>query len=241
MRWFLVLTLCVGCVSPKRIARASSQVELGTAYYREGQVELAIQTLTNAGRIDPANWRARSNLAIAYVAKGRPDLAERAFKAALRINPGEAEILNNYGSFLLAQGRPDDALEAFTKALADLEYRSPAVIYSNLSAALLAKGRPVDALKAAEEAVHRVPNLCEGYYQIAEVQKAQSNLVGALDAYARLGKACPKEALNAQVAAGCLQMSKGQADLGEMALQEVLAASEDTAAAKQARACLGGE
>lgn len=241
MRWLLFSVLLAGCISQKNIARATSQVDLGTAYYREGQIELAIQTLDHAAKLDPSNWRARSNLAVVYVAKGRPDLAEKSFKAALHISPKEAEVLNNYGSFLLAQGRTDEALESFTAALADLEYRSPAVVYSNISAALLAKGRPDDALKAAEEAVHRVPALCDGYYQIAKAQQAKSNVMGALDAYARLSRACPTEAINAQVEAGCLQVSKGQPDLGEMALQEVIASSADSAAAKKARACLGGQ
>lgn len=236
----LLLSLSLGCTSKATIARATSQQDLGTAYYREGQVELAIQTLKHAAELDPRSWRARSNLAIAYVAKGEPELAERSFKQALRLAPTEAEVLNNYGTFLLDQGRTPESVEAFRKALRDLDYRNPAIVYSNLSAALLLMGELEEAERSAQEAVRRMPMLCDGYYQLGRVQEKQEDLPGALDAYARLADACPTESLNAKVKVGCFQILSGEERLGVALLEEVILNARGTAMERDARACLGG-
>ena len=237
---FLLLPLLGGCVSKATVMRASTQADLGTAYYKEGQVELAIETLRHAVDLDPGNWRARSNLAIAYVAKGQPELARSSFKAALKRAPREAEVLNNYGTFLLAAGDTAEAEAMFRKALEDLDYRNPAIVYSNLSAALIQNGKLEEAERVAEEAVRRMPALCDGYYQLGRAQEQQKDTPGALEAYARLAEFCPSESMNAKVKAGCLQIATGQHALGEALLEEVIQSARGTTVEKDARACLGG-
>lgn len=235
----MIWLLLVACITHRDITRADTQVNLGTAYYREGQVELAIQTLEQASKLDPRNWRAQSNLAIAYIARGQPEKAERAFHRALRIAPKEGEVLNNYGTFLVAQGRPGEAVTAFERALEDLSYRNPALILSNLSSALLAEGRTDEALRAAEEAVRRVPSMCDGYAQIGRIHEARSDVPKALDAYARLIRACPDQAVTARLKAGCLQVRSGDSDLGSSLLLEIATEAEGTPIADEARSCLG--
>jgi type IV pilus assembly protein PilF len=234
MLWLLL----TGCITHQEILRADSQVILGTAYYREGQVELSIQTLENAVKLDPRNWRARSNLAIAYVARGQPEKAERSFHRALRLAPDEAEVLNNYGTFLLSQGRAEEATKVFEHALADLDYRSPALVLSNLSASLLIEGRTEEGLRAAEEAVRRAPSLCDGYHQLARIQEARNDVPGALNAYARLLQECPQEATDARLKAGCLQVKAGNVSLGTTLLEELVLETEGTEVADKARACM---
>jgi len=237
----LLAVLLGGCVSKTAVSRSAAQMDLGTAYYKEGKVELAIETLTTAAELDPQNWRARSNLAIAYIAKGEAHLAERSFRQALRIAPDEAEVLNNYATYLLSQGRADEALQRLRLALRDLDYRNPAVLYSNLAGALIAKGELEEAEKSAEEAVRRMPMLCDGYYQLARVQEAQKDVSAALDAYARLAQACPGSALDAKVKVGCLQLRSGHSDLGAALLEEVVVAARGTSSEREARVCLGSE
>ncbi len=236
----LLLPLLGGCVSKATVMRASTQSDLGTAYYKEGQIELAIETLRHAIELDPGNWRARSNLAIAYVAKGQPDLARASFKAALRQAPREAEVLNNYGTFLLAAGEAPEAEALFRKALEDLDYRNPAIVYSNLAAALIQTGKLEEAERVAEEAIRRMPALCDSYYQLGRAQEQQKDTPGALDAYARLADSCPTESMNAKVKVGCLQIASGQQALGAALLEEVILNARGTTVEKDARACLGG-
>ena len=239
MYLFFAGLLLTGCVGPKQEARAASQYTLGTAYYREGSIELSIETLENAVKLDPRNWKARSALGVVYIAKGQPELAEKSLKAAVRMAPDSAEALSNYGTFLLAEGRSKEALEMFQAALNDLEYRNPAMVLSNMSAALLAEGRPEDGLRMAEEAVRRAPSLCSGYRQIGTIQEHLHNVPKALDAYARLAQACPSEALGARRLAGCAQVQAGNTDLGLAVLEQVIEEGQGTDEEQKARACLG--
>ncbi len=230
--------LALGCVSTKRAARAQAQTELGTAYYREGNAEGAIETLRGAAKLDPRNWKAQNALAVVYIAKGQNDLAEDAFRKAEHINPGEAEILNNHGALQLKSGKTAEAIASFELALKDLDYRSPALIHSNLSYALLRAGRTDEALAWAREATRRAPTLCEGWFHLGLAQEARKDALGALDAYDHLVGACPTEALGARLRSGCIRLDAGMDDLGVAALEDVVRAAPGTAFADQARACL---
>lgn len=240
MHLLLAGFLLTGCVSAKQEARAASQYTLGTAYYREGSLELSIQTLEQAIKLDPHNWRAQSALGVVYIAKGQPELAEKSLKAAVRMAPDSAEALNNYGTFLLAQGRSAEALKMFQIALNDLEYRNPAMVLSNMSAALVAEGRPEEGLKMAQEAVHRSPGLCSGYRQIGMIEEKLKDIPKAMDAYTQLATACPSEALEAKRLAGCAQMQAGNVDLGVSILEQVIEEGSGGDEAQKAKVCIGG-
>lgn len=228
----------VGCVSQKQVARSAAKVDLGAAYYREGDIEGSIAMLREAAKLDPANWRALNALAVAYIAKGQVDLADAALVKARRISSGEAEVLNNHGTLLLKTGRTDEAIAAFQLALQDLDYRNPAMVYSNLSYALLRAGKPDEALKYAREATRRAPAMCEAWYHLGLVQEARKDALAALEAYDQVSSTCPDDSLGARLRTACLQVEVGQSDDGVAALQDIVHSSPGTAFADQARACL---
>lgn len=234
----LSLLSLVACVGPNRVARAVSHVDLGTAYFKEGNTEGAIETLRRAAELDPRNWRAANALAVVYVAKGQPELAEGQFRRALRINPGEAEILVNYGAFLVRTGRLDDGIAAFGESLHDLDYRNPAIVESNLAYALLQAGRADEALPHAREAIRRAPTMCEAYYHLGLIQESRKDTLAALEAYKQLVQACPRESLGGRLRAGCIEVGVGLSDEGSAALREVIAAAPGTPFADEARTCL---
>lgn len=241
MRALLVVLLgalsLAGCVTPHRMARSSAKVELGVAYYREGNVEGAIGELREATKLDPRAWRPWNTLAVVYIAKGQRDLAEDAFDHALRIAPDEAEVLNNYGTLLVDLGRTDEAVAAFRKALDDLDYRNPAMVQSNLAFALLRAGRADEALPYAREATRRAPALCRGWYNLGLVQEARKDALAALEAYGEAVETCPNDATGARLRTGCIQAETGL-DEGVATLQSILQSSPGTTYADEARACL---
>jgi type IV pilus biogenesis/stability protein PilW len=230
--------LLAGCVGPKRVTRSAAKVELGAAYYREGNIEGAIETLREAARLDPGAWRPWNALAVAYIAKGQNELAEDAFHQALRRAPGEAEILNNQGTLYLKTGRMDAAVASFKSALDDLDYRNPALIYSNLAYALVLSGKADEGLAYAREATRRAPTMCEAWYHLGLVHEARKDALAALEAYQQVRQQCPKESLGADLRTGCIQVEVGQDDEGIALLQQVLDTVPGTAAADEARGCL---
>ncbi|MFZ5481215.1 MAG: tetratricopeptide repeat protein [Myxococcota bacterium] len=238
MRLALAALLLVSCVGPKRAERAASRVDLGAAYYREGNPEAAITTLREAVKMDPRNWRARNTLAVAYIAKQEPELAEEAFEGALRLNPDEAEILVNYGAFQLKAGRVDEAIATFEKALKDLDYRNPPLIQSNLALAMLQANRLDEALAYAREAVRRQPLLCEGWFHVGLVQERRKDQPAALEAYRKLVETCPNEGVGARLRTGCIQVEVGMAEEGVAELRRVISEAPNTPLADEARVCL---
>lgn len=234
----VAVALLGGCVSQKRVTRASSKVDLASAYFREGNYEGAVATFREATRLDPRNWRAWNALGLTYVAKGEVTLAREAFERALKINPGEGEILVNYGAFQVNQGEKEAAVATFELALKDLDYRNQAMVLSNLALAYLQVGRTDDALATAREAVRRTPALCEGWFHVGLALEAKSDPDGAIEAYHELMERCPTEAVGARLRVGCLQVRGPVPELGVRTLEEVLAEVPGTPMADEARACL---
>lgn len=200
----LSVLLLSGCITEKRMARASSRVELGVAYFREGSLEASVTALEEAHKLDPRNWKALNALAVAYAAKNRNDLAEDTFEKALRLNPAEAEILITYGAWLTRTGHPADAVPVFEKALADMDYRGPALVLSNLSYALTLSDRPDEAVARAREAIRRMPTLCAAYYHLGLAEEGRNDAAAAMDAYATLERACPNESIGGRLRTACL-------------------------------------
>ncbi len=242
MRAYLVCLslpfLVTGCLSEKRMGRAQAEVDLGVAYYKEGNTEAAIAKLREATHTDPRNWRAFNSLAVTYAAKGQPELAGAAFERALRINPGEGEILVNYGAWQVSAGRPEDAVKTFETALDDLDYRNTAFVLSNLSFALLQTGRTDEAVSRAREAVGRMPTLCQGWLHLGLAQEKAGNASAALSAYGHLIADCPADLVTAQLRSGCLQVHGPTPEMGFDALRSVVDAAPDTQFADEARSCL---
>ena len=234
----LACALLGGCVSAKKVERATARRELGVAYYREGNTESAIATLRDAIELDPRSWRAWNSLAVAYIAKGQPKLAEKAFRKALRLNPGEGEILVTRGAFFVRNGRNPEAIADFRTALRDLDYRNPAAVLSNMSYALTESGKPAEGVEVAREAIRRAPQLCEARYHLGWALEHKGDSLGAMEAYKDQVTRCPSESLGSRLRLGCLQVQVGMFDEGQEFLRMVTTEAPATRFADEARACV---
>lgn len=234
----LLLLLAVGCVSEKRVSRASAKAQLGVAYLQEQNPEGAVSALREAVKLDPRNWHARNALAMAYASKGQAELAEEAFRGALRVNPDEGEILVNYGAYLVTVGRPAEAIPVLEHGLEDLDYRNPAMILSNLSRAHLDAGQPDRAVARAEEALRRSPKMCPARFHLGLAHEKQGKTDAALRDYATLTEDCPEEGVGGWLRTGCILAELGDASGAAAALRHVSDATLDGPMVDEARACL---
>jgi Tfp pilus assembly protein PilF len=240
-RALLVLTvLLAGCVSAQDRVRAVARTELGIAYYKEGNTESALATLRDATDLDPDAWKAWNALAVAYIAKGENALAEKAFARAIRAAPEEGEIHVTRGAYYVRTGRLPEAEAEFRAALADLDYRNPAVALSNLSYALVLSGKAHDAVDVAREAVRRAPKLCEAHYNLGVALEARKDDLSAIEAYKEQARLCPEESAGARLRLGCIQVRIGMHDEGRALLEAVAAELPMTRMADEARACRNG-
>ena len=97
----IVLLLAVGCSRiPKIIVledplTAAEHVELGVAYERKGELDLALREYERALRKDGKFYRARVNLGNIFLAKKEYGKAREEYLLALELRPGDAEATNN--------------------------------------------------------------------------------------------------------------------------------------------------
>lgn len=114
--------------TPKSVAAYEHAVEglkhdkvvwdnLGMAYYRNGQVDKALQTLIAASQMDPNDAQIRGNLGMVRRQKGDIPGAIVDLEASVRIKPDDPLTLNNLGVAYRSAKRYDDAAKAFQKAI----------------------------------------------------------------------------------------------------------------------------
>lgn len=110
--------------------RAMRRLHLASAYFEQGQNEVAQQEVRAALQIDPHYAEAYSLLGLIHQRAHAPTLAQQSFEMALQlasqppVQRGElAAIQHNYGWFLCEQNRFSDAQAQFTQALVQPGYR----------------------------------------------------------------------------------------------------------------------
>ena len=117
----LFLLLAGGCSRVPRIIvledplTAAEHVELGVAYERKGELDLALREYERALRKDGKFYRARVNLGNIFLAKKEFGKAREEYLLALELRPGDAEATNNLSWAAILSG------EGIEEALARME------------------------------------------------------------------------------------------------------------------------
>ncbi len=167
-------------------SRAKLHTELGSLYFQDGNVTVAIDELRIALEAD-------SNYAPAYNVRGLVNMylreleqAESDFKRALSLADGDPEINNNYGWFLCQIGREKESIGYFQRAIKNPLYQTP-------ERALLNAGQcsqKMGEIKAAEDYFDRTlrysRNNPQALLQLAGINYQRNNLSTAKSLLAEL-------------------------------------------------------
>lgn len=111
--------------------RARIRVELAAGYYQQRNLQVALEELGQALRIDPAYPAAYNMLGLVYMTLGDVPRAEESFERGLGLAANDAELNNNFGWFLCQTGRERESIARFERALNDPLYRTPTVPLHN--------------------------------------------------------------------------------------------------------------
>lgn len=152
---------------------------LAAEYLDKGNLDRAIELLTEAISIRGDHAGSWSNLGAAYERRGDLDRAIDCYSKALDLDPKNAEAQNNFGYVLLTHGRADLAIPHFQSAL----QRSPqfAEANYNFGNALFLQGKPADALPYYEKAVLYRTNYAEAHNNLARIALTLGQLDKALE------------------------------------------------------------
>lgn len=106
--------------------RARVRLELATAYFGRGQLEVALDQVKLAIQADPSLSESFNLRGLIYASLGDDRLAEESFRRALQLNARDADAMQNFGWYLCQRKRFDEAQTQFEQALAVPQYRDTA-------------------------------------------------------------------------------------------------------------------
>ena len=152
--FLLVLLLAGGCSRlPKIIVledplTAAEHVELGVAYERKGELDLARREYERALRKDGKFYQARVNLGNIFLAKKEYGKAREEYLLALELRPGDAEATNNLSWAAIFSGEGiDEALARMESVVSGTRGRQPALL-DTLGVLRMRANRPGEAEEA---------------------------------------------------------------------------------------------
>ena len=165
---------------PKDITtRAKLHTELGSMYFQNGNLIVALEELTIATSINPNYAPAYSTRGVVLYYVKEFASAEKDFQKALSIDGKDPEINNNYGWFLCQTGKEKESLPYFERAIKNPLYQTPEVAYLNAGACFIQTGQ----LDTAEEYIRKnlmlAPENPKGLLQLAKILYAKGNYDGA--------------------------------------------------------------
>jgi type IV pilus assembly protein PilF len=165
---------------PKDIhTRAKLHTELGSLYFQNGNLIVALEELTIAISINPNYAQAYSTRGVVLYYIKEFESAEKDFRRALELDERDPEISNNYGWFLCRTGKEKEAIAYFQRALKSPLYQTPEAAYLNAGTCYIKLGD----LDSAEDAIRRslrfVPDNWQGLFQLANISYKRGNFDAA--------------------------------------------------------------
>jgi tetratricopeptide (TPR) repeat protein len=165
----------------------------------------AIDSATNALRLNPDLAEVRFVLAITLAGGGRLDEASEELNRALALQPNYEEARRQLGVVLADKGDIDAAIVEFRRAIA-LRPNAPSA-YSSMGFALISAARYKDAAAAFEEMVRVAPDNATGYQQLGAAYQFLGDNDRALENYRKALAIRPSAAAYSNM--GALQHLRG--------------------------------
>jgi type IV pilus assembly protein PilF len=156
-------------------ARAQIKQELAAGYYERGQMDVALEELNEAVKLDPNNARIYNVYGLVYATLGENPKAEENFRRALALAPGDSEIRQNWGWFLCQTGRARDSIAEFEAAVRNPLYRTPWIALINAGKCSAVVGDLAGAQNFYRRALTVSPNNPEAAYNFALLQYKAAN------------------------------------------------------------------
>lgn len=158
---------------------ARLNLQLGTDYFRQGNLQQAKEKIDRALDQDPRNATANATAGLLYDRLGEVDAAEKFFNRAVNLEPKNPDLHNNFAVFLCRHGKYERGEKQALAAASDPLYRSPEVAVFN--AALCARG--AGDLKRTEEYLRRSlalqPRFASALQEMADLEFNAKNYLAA--------------------------------------------------------------
>jgi type IV pilus assembly protein PilF len=148
-------------------ARAQIKQELAAGYYERGQMDVALEELDKAVKLNANNARTYNIYGLVYGMLGENAKAEQNFQRALQLAPQDSEIRQNWGWYLCMRGRPKESIPEFEAAVRNPLYKTPEIALINAGRCSAAYGDVRAAEGYYRRALQAAPNNPTATYGLA--------------------------------------------------------------------------
>jgi type IV pilus assembly protein PilF len=188
--------------------RAKIHMELGAGYYERGQMDVALDELGEAAKLDPTNAGIYNIYGLVYAWMGEAAKSERNFQRALSLAPQDPEILQNWGWYLCTHGRARESIAPFEAAAANPLYKTPEIALVNAARCAASFGDNARAEALFRRAVVVAPGSANAAFGLAQITYKANRLEEARSWMRRL-MAQPNPAPDALYLGMCIERRLG--------------------------------
>lgn len=166
----------------------------GNDYRTVGENDRAIESYSEAIRLNPNHSAAFNGRGAAYRSKGDYERAIADYDEALRLNPRNHEAFNNRGNAYRIKGNYDRAIEDLNEAVRlNPNY---ALAFTNRGIAYRDKGDYDRAIQDQDKAIRLNPSFVVAYRNRGDVRFEQGNFAAAAQDFARAAELDPSNLYN---------------------------------------------
>jgi type IV pilus assembly protein PilF len=188
--------------------RAVLHMELGAGYYQRGQMDVALEELDEAVKLDPANARIYNVYGLVYAWMGENARSEQNFQRALALAPQDSEIRQNWGWFLCTTGRARESIPEFERAAANPLYKTPEIALVNAARCSTSLGDNAAAEAYFKRAISLAPADANAAFGLAQLAY-KANRLGEARVWMRRLMTQPNPAPDALFLGMCIERRQG--------------------------------
>ncbi len=159
--------------------RAKAHTELGSLYFQNGNLIVALEELTLAAAIDPEYATAFSTRGLILYYVKEFESAEKDFQRALSLEGRNPDISNNYGWFLCQTGKVKESIPYFEQAHRNPLYQTPELAYLNQGACYIKLNELDLADDALRKSLRLMPENPQALFHLANVSYKRGNFDAA--------------------------------------------------------------
>jgi type IV pilus assembly protein PilF len=147
--------------------RAQLHQEIAAGFYERGQMEVALQELDAAVKLDAKNAKIYNTYGLVYAMLGQDAKAQANFQQAIELAPSDSEIRQNWGWFLCTHGRARESLAEFDAAVRNPLYKTPDIALTNAGKCAIEAGEVAQGEAYLKRALSVNPANAQAAYSLS--------------------------------------------------------------------------
>ena len=173
----LVLMVSVGCAtipseqkqSAETAEAAALNLQLGVAYMRQRNYDLALSKLKKSLSYDDRSAKTQNAIGVLYEDTKHSELAKEHYREAVGLDPEFTVARMNYGRFLCAHGEPEQGKEQFLALIDEPGFSARDAAYIGAGVCARLASEPQQAESYFRKALEENSDAAVALYELAEL------------------------------------------------------------------------